>query len=432
MPLPENPLGNPLTMPAELQGQVAQGATARALEAADQLTATIVTRVLTWITQALGSAETNTVAVTSKILQPLTTTLNTAEAVQSGIQSAITGSISGQLSAAGATASPGGPSASGVQPGQFKYEYWSYLDSKGWSQPFLKIEPWERGNFPWCFRGGWSNLYDALNAVGSLPQLPLDACPRPGGPAVPPTGPVQPPPSGNGGSKCPPYTLWFNSGNTPCFVVQCGTSPPPPSPLPWGQYNGNYGTQEAAVADAKASGLDCAIQPPPSALSWFGGCDASGLPVTWNSNEQAPVGTTDIIGPYPDQKSAQANLKCAGSPIQPPTQPPASQCCDVTQKKGDCLMIDLCDWKKFEDAIYNALCRFVKDPECQCDFTDSVKWQINDCDGTYDQALKGWFGGIGSTLLDSSSADDIAAGAQDRLLSSDRNVTFPGPFGPGQ
>ena len=86
------------------------------------------------------------------------------------------------------------------------------------------------------------------------------------------------------------------------------------------------------------------------------------------------------------------------------------------------MFVDLCDWQKFEDALYKALCRWSKDKECQCEEHDDTRWQVEDCDGTYQETIDSWLGNTNAFVNGRSSADSLMAQAVAALSSAGLTV----------
>lgn len=73
-----------------------------------------------------------------------------------------------------------------------------------------------------------------------------------------------------------------------------------------------------------------------------------------------------------------------------------------------CIQIDLCDWKKFCDALTNCIGAAKED----CALDNDTAYTFKDCDGTYGQAQHDWLGMSGDALLQPATLDDMATAGQ--------------------
>ncbi len=345
--------------------------------------------------------------------------LNQAGATIEQAQAVAAGSIAGKLASAPAPQIPPGPAETGVKPGQYKYNLWQDIDAPaavaivtGSSAPPFAVE------HP-CFRAGWEDLNDAISSKNAIQIMPLPGwCKQPGGPAAGPVPPVLVPPCDSG-----LYDSWqrANADGTYDCVYLCQGFPGPPG------YQ-NKGAVLGALDHPPGSVFTCfgppPPPPPPTQEQWYAGCLGTGNSMSWSSSMPAPAGVVSQVGPFVDQQQALAALgTCIGPPPPPPTGggPPGTQgaCCDETGtiKLPKCIYFDLCDWTKFETALYNALCRWTKDPLCQCTFKDADRYQVEDCDGVFDQSVSDYMGQIGAPVTQTGSVDDLAARVQEMFRS---------------
>jgi hypothetical protein len=136
-----------------------------------------------------------------------------------------------------------------------------------------------------------------------------------------------------------------------------------------------------------------------------------GQAVYWTAGQAIPAGVQDQAGPFADLSAAQAAIAGKCQPPPPPTGGTGTggMCCDPLTgeiKLPKCIYIDLCDWQKFTDAliegIYKGLCKWIKDPSCQCPTMDSDRWIAEDCDGQVAAMVDAWKGRVGSVLTQNS------------------------------
>lgn len=294
----------------------------------------------------------------------------------------------------------GGTVEQGVLPDQYAWNVWSVKSLSGWGKPV--VEPRSAGyksGPDYCFRGSWEDYFDAINAANGMGPLPYDACPSPGGPATPPIGTVLP------GTQCDSglYETWQRDnadGSSDCVILCQGVAGPPgyqdAGPVPPGPLGQPIGVVFQCIPPRGGGG---------GGTAYYAGCDPKGNAVSWVQGALPPDGTTGIVGPFTDPTSALQAVQCS-----PPTGGGGGggggggPCCgpDGTVMLPKCIYIDLCDWQKFYEnmwqAIKKGLCEFVRDPECACKITDSEKWIMEDCDGQADAMAESWQGRIGQVV----------------------------------
>jgi len=374
-------------------------------------------KVVSYISSILDQAVATYTAAAAKVAAPIVTGLNQAQATVGQLGSAVASGLATQLTVATAASATGSTAALGAVPGQYAYNVWQDYDT-----PASIAITHDSAEAPstaanWCFLSGWDDYYDAIKAKGvATGQPPPPGCALPGGPAVHAAAGT---PGGGGPPPCPSglyqvYQIVVDSKITGCGV-SCWPAPLPSNisfftdPIPWDQVEG-------LLQSILCTGAPPPPPPPPGAVSYYAGC-INGQVVTWQSNTSPPAGVSGIVGPFATLAEATAAAQCAVTPPPSGGGPPAGTCVCVTGSEDACLYVDLCDWQKFIDAmttaIYQGMCKFIKDPACRCDIFDDTRWALGQCDGDYATIEGDWAGEAGSYL--SMQPDDLLASATSLL-----------------
>lgn len=271
-----------------------------------------------------------------------------------------------------------------------------------------------------CIRGNFANSTDAVAFQQSIQGQQPPAWCTPSGSVIA-TGPPAPPPVfGKNGTtgECPNgYQVYAQYvGST---LVSCGYNCKG-DPLPSGGVVQGYppDLQSAQQAVATLCQQSSQQQPQQPTVSYYGGC-VNGVPTFWDSTDGVPAGVTGQVGPFVNPQQAQAAVSCQQAPQQGQGGTGSNGACCTTgpgSSKTNCLYIDLCDWTEFENALYNALCRVFKDPQCMCAFKDATQYEFEDCDPVYDQEISGWMGNVGNQLIIGTTADGLTQSA-DQMVS---------------
>lgn len=418
----------------------------------DDLIAQISTRVLQWITSALEQVTGTATKLTQKIAAPIVSGLQSVDTTTSQLSSSVSGWIQGQL-ASGPMAGAQLPAGS-TYPGEYQYNLWSF--AKGPSRgvtfifpPGIDLTPYE-GQDP-CFRGSFANGLDAIAAIDKLPPLPEGACPQPGGFAPVPVGTFAPPPVPSPVPLPEPTPVPIPPEQAPTYMAGCGAdgtpriwivggSVPPLVTNVKGPFTDVNDAQAAAVAACGAPlppggptppGGTCDPRTDPTCV-WQAMCCGANNPDTLGPGDTLPPGCQLLPGVYRSQAEAMTAAVTACRNVTPPTPTPSPPNCDQScpVKLPDCIHIDLCDWKKFEDSLYNALCRWYTD--CLCKLHNDTAYQIDDCDPKIREGVSTWMGGIGSVIMTSPNADAIAAQGQSLADIGDPSpITATDPWGSG-
>lgn len=386
----------------------------------DDLYGQLTARVVQWIADALKTQLDAQTAIASKIAVPIASGLAAQATAIDQIHGALASSLQSGLATIGASG-PGGSVAAGVQPGQYTHNVFSTQLGGKWvpyqivsKQVAIELA----GQVGFCFLGGWEDYYDAVAYQNSAEgQAALTQCTYPGGPAAP-----LPPPTGTGG--CQQWAVWvFPSGSTSlCSFPYCDGTVPDPSGL--GGHKVLFPDQASATAFASSqtcqSGNGTGGGP-----QYYAGCGSDGQPVSWQAGTSPPAGVTGQVGPYDTQAAALAAVGQCAPPPPPPTGGPTggngTGCCDPTTgavKLPDCIMLDLCDWDKFTQAVYKALCLWTKDPSCKCALEDADKYKMEDCPNSFNEGVAGWLGNLGGVVIQADTVDQLVsqgAGAMDGI-----------------
>lgn len=394
---------------------------------ADKVASQAIATIMQWLVDQLTQVETQTQPVLEAIATPIVNQLNSVQQTIDTAQQAVHQSARAALATTLPTGTNGGTVQQGVKWGQYRFNVASYRygpPPKTWGV----AEPYQTSQFPMqpadtCFLGGWADYIDAV-AFSSGISWPYATCPVQGGQANPlpvtqgnGSQPTQG--SGNGkvfGSGCDSglFIFWFfpgdptqNLGRT-CIEPQCyypndPTANQPPTNDPrWKMYGPYHSIDDANAAIQ----IVCPSGPT---------CD-SGLYTVWG-DASPPTSCivlcdgvqTDSAHPVKIQSgmsldTANALASQCGSttgPIQPPPPPPC--CPNITLPA--CLDVDLCDWKKFEDSIYNALCRWYAD--CVCKLKTESAFIYDNCEGDFGQSMQDWMGAEMGSVMAAGSVDDL-------------------------
>lgn len=385
-------------------------------------------KVVQYIQGVIADAVNAGQAVALKVATPLADAINQGQATINQLGSQIGNQIGAGIATATAPCGSGCEAQQGATPGQYHYNVWQDFDvpavvafSVGSANP-----PSPPAN--WCFRAGWEDYYDAIAYKAKIQGTPPpEGCRLPGGLASPP--PVLTPTGPPVVTSCPTYDyyLLIRSGNiVACQAVCHGAAPPGPD---WSGTAFNVTAAQLASLEQQG-GIVCGRPPPPPpppTVTYYAGC-INGQPVSWDDSSQPPPGVTGTVGPYPSQDAALAAAKC--SPVLGGGPPAAGPCVCVTGSadKTACLYVDLCDWKEFEDALFNALCRWYK--ECLCKLNAEALAVQEDCEGIVGPPWTEYLSGLGAVIHGSASIDDVVSASAAGLPAS--YDTSAGGVPPGQ
>lgn len=400
---------------------ISMAAVRRVMEAAATLFTQITTKVLQFVQQQLEAASLTTGQLALKVATPIAAGISAGEATVTALGSQVQAAAVGGVAAATAQVAAGGRADTGVTFGQYLWNVYQEVDAptvvtlirRDWGPPV--------GVINWCFRGGWDDFYDALRMKSVIAEEPLPAgCRLPGGLAAPPPPPAQLPPG-----VCFQAYIVAPGGNVLPYCVQdtCDKRPGP-NTYPFGPQTFDPASTAEILRVCQSLFKPC----PPStvtAVSWNAGCSAAGKTYVWSVDEQPPAGLKTTVGPLPTPQEALDTLGTCCPPPPPPTSGgTAGGCCDPVTGKvmlPDCIMLDLCDWKKFEDALVAGLCRWYD--KCVCKLDNTTAYEFSDCDGTLTTGLSSWYGnGLGAIAT----ADTLESAAQKATAYMD----WQGPSGP--
>jgi hypothetical protein len=366
-----------------------------------------------------------------------------AGSIASGYNSAETSLVTAGAQAQAATSSTvqtalgpaggGGTSDQGVKEGQYAWNVYQYINTPYPARAVNQVGVPGAVMQLWCFRGGWDNGLDAVRySLGISGSAPPPGCILPGGPSQPSA-----PPAAGGQCATGLYQVWqqvVGSTITGCQLL-CSDSPGPSggvrvgNPVSLDIATGLMQTLACTGKDQTGTG---------GSPQYYAGCDAAGNPVSWTTTQGAPSGVTGTAGPFDSMSAALAAVNCVVQPPPPSGGPPSGtgQCCDTAVTKlPDCIYLDLCDWDKFFQnmwqAIKKGMCEFVKDPTCACAIRDSDAAIYEDCDGKLATMADAWKGAIGGVITNQG-VDDLVANGQQLagVMGQGLQDTGPDPWGP--
>lgn len=395
--LPPQPL---LSVTGPLVAGFSQSALRGVLDSSAQTYSQLALKVVQYIQGVLADAANTYQTVAQKVAVPIVVGLNQAQGTVSQIGGQVASQIQAGLNAVTAACSTGCAQEQGAVPGQYKYNVWQDFDvpavvafSVGTSSP-----PSPPAN--WCFRAGWDDYYDAISYKEKIQgSAPPAGCKLPGGVATSP------------GTTGPSYT-GPNSWMAGCLNGQnvVWDQASQLTPLGVTQVVGPFPSAEQAIAAEPV----CAPVPPPPPTG--GGAVYAYCPIKDNPAKSPmcavpPVDTNLWVladGPYTDMQACQLDLPriasesplCQAGPPPPPPPTGPTPCMCVTVPDTLCLKIDLCDWKKFEDHLYSALCRWYK--ECVCKLNNEIAFSLEDCDQLLSRPVDRWKGKVGAVATDNS------------------------------
>ena len=407
--------------------QLPVGTIQKIFDQADRIAGQAIATIMQWLINQLTQVETQTEPILGAIASPILSQLNDIQGTINTAQQTVQQAVAAGLATTPPLMANGGTVQQGVKWGQFRFNVASYRygpPPKTWGV----AEPYQTSQFPvqpgdTCFLGGWADYIDAV-AFSTGISWPYATCPVQGGQANPlpvTQGNGSQPTQGSGdgkvfGSGCDSglFIFWFfpgdpaeNLGRT-CIEPQCyypddPTANQPPTNDPRWKMYGPYNSIDAANA---AIQIVCPSGPT---------CD-SGLYTVWG--DTSPPTSCVVLcdgvqpdGAHPIKIQSGMSLDAANTlasqcgtvtgPTQPPPPPPCCPCINFPS----CMQIDLCDWKKFEDSIYNALCRWYE--KCVCNLTNQTNWLYESCDGGYVQSQQDWLGPEMQSVVTAPSVDDL-------------------------